>query len=236
MFAAAVVGFKKSGKTTLCESLGRVFKESGITASAVKCTHNENLDGPGTDTDRLAKVYASVAAVLPHQAAVFWNKRRYVPDLIPLLEAQGCIMEGGKEFGWLPRVLMLRAPEEAAQLQPELALCTFGPVRAPGLPSVEDPQVLAALIREKGFALPGLDCGDCGRENCAGLARDIVAGKATPDSCKARNPKCSVKVNGVPLAMNHFVLNMISGSILGMLRELKGFAPGNVEISIENKG
>ena len=82
--------------------------------------------------------------------------------------------------------------------------------------------------------LPGLDCGDCGRADCAGLARDIVAGKATPESCRARHPECSISVNGVPLSMNRFVFNILSGGILGMLKELKGFAPGTVEIKIEN--
>ena len=75
MFAAAVVGFKKSGKTTLCEALGRVFQEQGLNVAAVKCSHHERLDGPGTDTERLAKVYAATAAVLPGQAAVFWNRK-----------------------------------------------------------------------------------------------------------------------------------------------------------------
>lgn len=234
MFAAAVVGFKKSGKTTLCESLGRIFQESGLKVAAVKCSHHDQLDAPGTDTQRLAEVYTSVGAVLPQQAAVFWNRMRYVRDLLPLLDGEGLIVEGGKQLGWLPRVLVLRSPEEAAELRPELALCTFGPVHAQGLPAVEDVSQLAGLIRSKGFVLPGLDCGDCGREDCAGLAADILAGKATAGSCQALKPSCSVTVNGATLGMNHFVRDLISGSILGMLSQLKGFAPGTIEISIEH--
>jgi len=236
MFAASVVGFKKSGKTTLCESLGRHFQQAGIQVAAVKCSHHDSLDAPGTDTQRLASVYSSVGAVLPGQAAVFWNRRRYVPDLLPLLDGQGLIVEGGKTLGWLPRVLLLREPAEAAELRPELALCTFGPVATEGLPSVQDIPQLAALIQEKGFALPGLDCGDCGREDCAGLAADILAGKATPETCQARKPEFAISVNGQPLAMNGFVRDLIAGSIMGMLGQLKGFGPGDVEISIRHKG
>lgn len=235
MFAAAITGFKKSGKTTLCESLGQAFQTMGLQVSAVKCSHHEQLDAPQTDTERLSRVYASVAAVLPGQAAVFWNRKRYVPDLLPLLDGDGLVIEGGKQLGWLPRVLVLREPSEAAGLRPELALCTFGPVRAEGLSAVDDVAELAALIRDKGFALPGLDCGDCGRDDCAGLAADIVAGKATPETCQARASTCSVTVNGQPLAMNHFVSSIISGGILGMLQGLKGFAPGAIEISIKNE-
>lgn len=235
MFAAAVTGFKKSGKTTLCESLGQTFQGLGLQVSAVKCSHHEQLDAPETDTARLSRVYASVAAVLPQQAALFWNRRRYVPDLLPLMDGDGLIVEGGKQLGWLPRVLVLREPAEAAELRPELALCTFGPVQAEGLPAVEDLAELAALIRDKGFALPGLDCGDCGRKDCAGLAADIVAGKATAETCQARKASCSVTVNGQPLAMNHFVSQIISGGVMGMLQGLKGFAPGTIEISITNE-
>lgn len=236
MFAAAVVGYKKSGKTTLCEALGRHFQQAGLQVAAVKCSHHDALDAPGTDTERLGKVYASVAAVLPGQAAVFWNRRRYVPDLLPLLDAQGLIVEGCKQLGWLPRVLVLRDPAEAAELRPELALCTYGPVTTDSLPAVQDVDELAALIKDKGFALPGLDCGDCGRDDCAALAADILAGKATPETCQARKPEFSINVNGQPLAMNGFVRDMIAGGIMGMLGQLKGFGPGNVEISITHKG
>ncbi len=234
MFAASIVGFKKSGKTTLCEALGAFFQKSGINAAAVKCSHHQHFDGQNTDTARLAKVYSSVAGLLPDQTALFWNKRRYIPDLIPLLDAEGLIVEGGKQLGWLPRILLLHSPEEAKELTPELALCTFGEVTVPGLPAVKDVAALGQLIQEKGFALPGLDCGECGRPDCAGLARDIVAGKASPKACKSRRRRSSIYVNGVPLAMNQFVLDIITGGMVGMLQELKGYAPGTIEIKIEN--
>lgn len=235
MFAAAVVGFKNSGKTTLCEQIGQALKGLNVKAAAIKCSHHDQLDAPSTDTGRLALVYETVGAVLPDKAAMFWNKKRYIPDLIPIMEAQGLIVEGGKSLGWLPRILVLRSPEEAEELDKGLALCTFGEITSPGVPAVTDIEELTKLVMERGFALPGLDCGDCGREDCASLARDIVAGKATPDACRSRTPSCSIKVNGVPLGMNHFVKDIISSGILGMLKELKGFAPGTVEISIENK-
>jgi electron transport complex protein RnfB len=43
----------------------------------------------------------------------------------------------------------------------------------------EDPR-LAQVTK----MLPGYNCGSCGRPGCAGLAADIVAGKASPTSCK----------------------------------------------------
>jgi molybdopterin-guanine dinucleotide biosynthesis adapter protein len=231
MRAVAVTGFKKSGKTTLCVNLGHALSRMDVRAAAVKCTHHPNLDLPATDTARLAEAYPVTAAVAPAQSAIFWGRRRYIPDLTPMLDADFLVVEGGKELGWLPRVLVLRAPEEAEELDRGLALCTFGEVKAPGVPHVTSMDELAALVLERGFALPGLDCSTCGRDDCAALAREIVAGTASPKDCLASRSEVRCSVNGVPLAMNPFSERVLAGVIQGVLRELKGFAPGEVEIS-----
>ncbi len=231
MRAVAVTGFKKSGKTTLCVRLGHAMSRMDIRAAAVKCTHHSHLDQPATDTEKLAEVYPVTAAVATAQSAIFWGRKRFIPDLTPMLDADFLVVEGGKELGWLPRVLVLRAPEEAEALDRGLALCTFGDVQAPGLPHVTDVDELAALVLERGFALPGLDCSTCGRDDCAALAREIVAGTATPADCLAARSAVRCSVNGVPLAMNPFSERVLAGVIRGVLQELKGFAPGKVEIS-----
>lgn len=231
MIAAAIVGFKKSGKTTLAVELGRELARRGVAAAAAKCSHHDTVDKADTDTDRLLKAYGRASVLTPAQAGVYWDKKRYLPDLLPLLDADVLIVEGGKSLGWLPRVLLLREPSEAAELSPELAMCSYGKVPAPDMLHLDNVSDLADLILERGFALPGLDCGDCGRESCKALAEQIVVGGATADMCRSGGAQALAKVNGMPVAMNHYMRRIFTSSVMGMLKEFKGYAPGG-EIDI----
>lgn len=232
MRAVNLVGFKKSGKTTLALSLAAEFKRRGIKAAVAKCTHNPALDRGDTDSDRLFAAYGQCAALAGAETQITWNSPRYLADLLPLLNCEVLVVEGCKPLAWLPRIILPRSPEEAAELAPELALGTYGPVEIPGLIRLADPAAVAEAVLERGFALPGLDCGSCGRTDCRGLARDIVAGKAAPKDCQARRADMKITVNGTELALSPFVADILSGGILGMLRTLKGFTPGKVNISI----
>jgi molybdopterin-guanine dinucleotide biosynthesis protein B len=232
MLAVNLVGFKKSGKTTLALELAAEFKRRGIKAAAAKFTHHPTLDRTETDSDRLFKAYGQCVALAGNETQVMWDAKRYLLDLAPLLDCEVLVVEGGKSLGWLPRVILPRAPEEAAELSPELALGSFGPVEIPGLARLADTAALADLVLARGFALPGLDCGSCGRPDCRGLVADILAGKAVPDDCRARRSDIKVTVNGAEMALSPFVADILAGGVLGMLRTLKGFAPGPVKISI----
>ncbi len=234
MKGVQVLGFKKSGKTTLCEALVAHFAGQGEKPCALKCTHNPGLDKEDTDTDRFLKHCRTVGAIAATESALFWNDPRKLSDMIAMLEGEVLVMEGGREFAVSPRVLVLREGDEVRALSdPALVLGTFGPVRASGLPHFESVEALAAAVLERGFALPGLDCGACGREGCAALAAEILAGKATPEDCATTQVAMTVTVGGRPLTVNPFVERILASGIRGMLRELKGYSPGPVEIRID---
>ena len=236
MIAVNLVGYKKSGKTTLAVQLAEELERRGVKAAAVKSSHHR-LDKEGTDTDQLCQAYGAAGAVTEGEAggeaALFWRGKRHLPDLLPLLDAEVVVVEGGKELGWLPRILLLKNPAEAETLEPGLALATYGTVCVPGLPALETPVQVADLILEKGFALPGLDCGACGRTNCLGLARDIAAGEAQIAECLSLESSVTVEVNGVPLGLSPFVERFFASTLKGMLAELKGYAPGRVNIRMK---
>jgi molybdopterin-guanine dinucleotide biosynthesis protein B len=233
MKGVQILGFKKSGKTALCEALLAHLAGLGRKPCAVKCTHNPGLDKEDTDTDRFLPHCRTVGAIAGTESALFWNDPRKLSDLLALLEGDVLVMEGGREHAVTPRVLVLRDPAEAAQLSdPGLALGTYGDVRAPGLPHIESLAALAELVLARGFALPGLDCGACGRDGCAGLAADILAGRATPGDCATTTVNMILTVGGRPLAVNPFVERILASGIRGMLSELKGFGPGPIELRI----
>jgi Na+-translocating ferredoxin:NAD+ oxidoreductase RNF subunit RnfB len=49
-------------------------------------------------------------------------------------------------------------------------------------------------------ALPGRDCGVCGAPSCAGLAEDIVLGRARPEDCPFDNGGSAADEPGGPAA------------------------------------
>jgi len=234
MKGVQVLGFKKSGKTTLCEALLGVFKALGHAPCALKCTHNPGLDKEDTDTDRFLAHCRTVGAVAGQESALFWNDPRKISDMLAMLDGDVLVMEGGREHAVAPRVLVLHDPDEAHKLSdPGLVLGVYGGVRVPGLPHIASVEALAALVLEKGFVLPGLDCGACGQESCAGLAAEIMAGRATPEDCATRHVAMRITVGGRPLTLNPFVERVLASGIRGLVSELKGFGPGAIEIAID---
>ncbi len=232
--AVNIVGFKKSGKTTLTVALAKELKAMGYTVAGVKCTHN-TFDKPGTDTWQIAKVCDQVIGLSPEESTMSWSKKKYLPDLLPLLQADIVLVEGGKTLTWLPRILVLRSPEEAEELDNGLALGTFGEITAPDLRSFTSLEELAKEVLARGFILAGLDCETCGRPDCLTLAREIVRGEATPKDCKAFHTGMKITVNGHPLPMKSFVEDMIEGSLKAQLATLKGYVPGST-VKITLKG
>ncbi|WP_449243308.1 molybdopterin-guanine dinucleotide biosynthesis protein MobB [Desulfovibrio sp.] len=233
MKAVAVVGFKKSGKTALTLELLEAARSLGLSVAAGKHSHHGFDEKEGTDTARFRALGCPVLAWSPGGAQVFWPDGRTLPDLAPLVTADLLVCEGGKTQGLMPRIILADDEATARELEPELALAVYGKTQLPGLPRLEAPEALARLAADKGFLLPGLNCGGCGREDCRALAVDIVAGKASPSDCVSLHGGLSVSVGGRPLALNPFVARMFGAGVLAMLAELKGFGPGDVEIRLE---
>lgn len=231
--AVSVVGFKKSGKTTLMVELARELTARGKRVAAVKFTHH-GLDLGATDTDRLSRECVSVAGIGPREVSMHWNSVRQLQDVLPLLDADIVLVEGGKALTWLPRIVVLGTGEDETGLGNGLALATWGPGELPEIRPGWSVSELASLVEERGFVLPGLDCGACGRDCCLDVAREIVAGRAGRDLCVALQPKLCVRVGGRQLSLNPFIDRMVTSTIRGLVSELKGSVPGQrIEIVVE---
>ena len=115
-----------------------------------------------------------------------------------------------------------------------LALAAWGTGDLDGVRKAGSVAELATLAESRAFSLPGLDCGACGRDSCLELAREVVDGAAEPTACTAMNAKLVVRVDGRRLPLNPFVDRLVTGTIRGLLTELKGNVPGQkVEIILE---
>ena len=232
MQAISIIGFSNSGKTTLISRLSECLEARGLKVAIAKHTHHE-LDKPDTDTALLMGPKRTIVGLSntkdgKGEAMIHWGHPCFLRDLVPLLDADILLVEGGTTIGWLPRILCLR---------PELALATYGDNKLPGLPSftAEDLDALVDLVLEKGFLLPALDCGACGEADCTAMTQRIVAGEKTPGDCVAARGSIEVTVNGQSVGLNPFTAQMLSGGIKGMLGALKGMVPGG-EVIIRMKG
>ena len=232
MLAIAVVGYKKSGKTTLAMELAQALKEMGLSVTLAKHSHHGFDEKPETDTARFREHADMVIGFSPGGSFVSWPTERPLADLLPLVNTDILVLEGGKTLGIMPRIIIAPDQATASDLDPDLALAVYGDTALDGVMATRDIKGLARFAAKGGFLLPGLDCGGCGRENCRALAVEIVAGKATLADCAAQNGQLAITINGQPLALNPFIERMLRGGIVGMLRELKGFAPGPVDIHL----
>jgi molybdopterin-guanine dinucleotide biosynthesis protein B len=233
MKAASIVGYKNSGKTTLMLKLVEHLSDQGLRVAAAKYTHHE-LDRQGSDTELLSRRAHCVAGFGQAQTSVFWNKRTELTDLLPLLDSDILLIEGGRHLKTLPRIVLPRSPEEAEPLADGLALAVWSETSPlESAPACQDVANLADRIIQDGFLLPGLDCQACGYETCGQLASSIVADQARPESCQAVSQSFTITINGQEMAMNPFVRSIISGSILGMVSKLKGFSPGTLDIHMD---
>ena len=235
MRAVNIVGYKDTGKTTLCVKLLAALAAKGVDAASLKFTHQAGLDKSGTDTAALLEVCHAAGAVGHAESAVFWRGARPLQDILPLLGRGMVIVEGGKELGVMPRVVIARDGAQARELgagKGGLALAVYGPEGVDHTPALTDMEALVTLVLERSFLLPGLDCAGCGRPDCRSLASAIVAGEASAQECVALGGALTIEVAGTPLAINPFVERILRAGIRGMLEQLKGYVPGETVIKL----
>jgi molybdopterin-guanine dinucleotide biosynthesis protein B len=233
MHAVLLAGHKKSGKTQLAISLCEQFREWNIPVAVAKYSHH-SFDRPDSDTGRLASVADHVLAFDPDTASLIQPGKRSLQDFLPLISARVLIIEGGKHLENLPRIILPRQEDNVEELDNGLGIGQWTSSPAPGMYSLSDTAQAARLILERGFLLPDLDCAGCGRETCAELARDIVAGRAEISECTSlSSPSIQVTVNGATLPLNPFVQDILRNTLTGILSALKGGESGKVEISLD---
>ena len=233
MRAIAVVGFKKSGKTTLAMELAEALKAMGLSVTLAKHSHHGFDEKADTDTARFRTQADMVLGFSPGGSFVSWPVERPLSELMSLVHTDMLVLEGGKTLGIMPRIIIANDEATANELDPDLALAVYGDAALGELMATRDVAGLARIAANAGFLLPGLDCGACGQENCRALGAEIVAGDASVADCKALNGSLRITVGGQPLALNPFVERILKGGLEGMLRELKGFGPGAVDIHFE---
>jgi len=231
--AVQVVGFKKSGKTSLIQQLVSALKKRGIGDIAVIKHGRGNIRRPDDDTGRLFENASRVTGVFDDALLRMQRERTGYTRLIHQVQEPVVIIEGYKQFKTCPRILCLRDREEISRLSAGVELGCYSEVlKGPkiwGPPDIDD---LARQVWERGFLLPNLNCGKCGEPDCAHLAAAVLKGKREARQCVYLSEKEDLElwVRGEMVALNPFVSTTLKNTLAGFLQSLKGMARGEVEI------
>lgn len=236
MKAVGIVGYKKSGKTSLLASLARKLTTRGLIVSSVK--HSScALDLPETDTAVHQQFTSQTAAIAAGESAIFFRGSMNLEEMLNYLEADLILIEGFKEKKTYPKIVCLRSGDDPETLMDGLEICVVGAspdaqVDVPVLDAENDIDRIADLVQEKAFKLPNMDCEACGYKTCYELARQIIKGNKTIEDCRSLYADVRIKIGDRVMPAKPFISDIVRNTITGMLSSLKGYRKGKIEIKI----
>lgn len=216
----SVVGYSKSGKTTLLEKIIPILTGKGYSVGVIKHTgHDFSLDQPGKDTHRLRLSGAAGVALVGSGQIGFFGKMNEAETLMAdrleqsFFSDRDIILTEGFKKGDKPKIAVLTKGKEE-QLFKDLEgsiVATVGdiPVRK-DVPHFkpDNPEGLVELLEQR-----------------------FLKGQ--------RKPSIRVILDGKNIPMNHFVQEIVRSGILGILSSLKGFRDSQkveVKIGLQDKG
>lgn len=234
MKAVGIIGYKKSGKTTLVLRLSQELLRIGQRVAVIKHVSGD-IDFPDADTSKYRTYVPFVSAVSSKESEIILKGEKTIEEILPYFDYDILLAEGFKQEKTFPKIACLRNKGEERKLFDGLQLFTAGFEN-----NISDFNILndnhikkmAAIIMERSFKLPNLNCSHCGYESCYDLAREIVSGEETIDKCVSLDPPISIKIDGSKFPLNPYTSNLFKKTIVAMLSSLKGFKKGTVEIEI----
>jgi molybdopterin-guanine dinucleotide biosynthesis protein B len=249
-----VIGFRKSGKTTVVEGLvGELSKRGYSVATAKHISQKDfSMDVKGKDTWRHAVAGANpVIGVSDIKTSVLiknGTNRFSLDELlgftpkadVVLLEGFSRIVLSNEHVG---KIFCVRNTGEYEDFNKKtrgetIAFCSLRLLQDPILKTKEALHILVKRVltyvdREHKISkilgcLPRLDCKKCGYASCEEMASAIYEGRAKISDCvvlKVRSElKTEISVNEGEVPIQPFVSEVIRNSILGMVSSLKGVA------------
>jgi len=240
MKAVGIVGYKKSGKTTLLLRLSEELISRGYRVAAMKHISG-TVDKINSDSDKYKMHLSQVAVIDSKESILFLNGKKRIDDLLHYLEADIVLIEGFKSEKTYPKIVCLREEKDKKSLFDGLELCTASllplndsqKISEYSILNDEDIKSMAEIIIEKAFKLPNLNCGACGFPDCYTFAKEIQKGNKTIKDCLSLNSEVVATADGEQIPMNPFVSKIVKNAIYGLLSPLKGFKEGNIEIKIK---
>ncbi len=242
MKAFAVIGFSKSGKTTLIEQIIKELKNRGHSVATVKHIHGgKSIDLKEKDTRRHINAGAELTIALSDSETLEIRplKTELWKILWRLSNYDFVVLEGFKKMFYGVKIAVARNLQEAKDLLDSLTIAFTGKLaedveEVDGIPVVSNVKTLVDLVEEKAFTPPaGFNCGECGYENCKKMAIAILENKARIEDCLYMGSKVRLIVNEYEVKLNPFTSLVFKNVIMGLVNSLKGVeSPREVKIEI----
>ncbi len=240
----SVVGYAKSGKTTVVKEIIKGLKRRGFSVATVKNMHsnNVNLNDKG-DTAHFYESGSDVVVGVSDEKSFIIEKRKYkLHEIIRNTKVDYLIIEGMKEEP-LPQIVCAETKEDLNDLAGDNAFAVSGIVanelsqykELPVINGISDTDRLIGLIEEKVFDVLPLEkkCKACGL-NCKDMTAAILKGKRKRTDCVLDAQKdVIIKVNGEKVILVPFVKNSFADMIKAYVKNLRGYKKGKIEIMIE---
>lgn len=227
MKAIGIIGYKKSGKTTLVVSLAKALQKKGYRIAMIKHT-SEPLDHGHSDSGRFMEISSQVAVISPENTSIILRENN-LKKIYSFFSVDFILIEGFKKAKNYPKIVCLRNKEEENELSDGLILFKASMdhslkenrVVDYSITNHQDIEEMANQIETRGFLLPDVNCGDCGYQNCYGLAQAIVKGLASDKDCIYSQKDIKITVNKKEVFLNSFLSKLYKDIIYGMLSPLK---------------
>jgi molybdopterin-guanine dinucleotide biosynthesis protein B len=216
-----VAGFSNTGKTELVSNLVRELTGEGMSVVTIKHVHGEEKLLPeGKDTTRHIEAGASSSTAVSTDSMVTYMGGDGTLDesilMVERLSRPEVILVEGFKGSDIPKVVLGDADAE-------------GEIVARGQEAGEVMDTALQYIRhsvsvERAFReLAGLDCGKCGFQTCWEMAQEIADGNKQISDCQSLGTrKVKIFADGRMVSVGPFVEEIASGTVLGLVRSLKG--------------
>jgi len=249
----AIVGGKRSGKTTIIQHLARELKGRGYSVGSAKELPNISwVDTPEKETWEHGEAGAEIVAGAAINGTVLFIKRKLSLDELVtfFMGLDYLILEGFRNEGVMANVVAAKDAAEAREFCDELTIAISGIIAefgeevekasTLGIPIFNcrmEADRLADIVEQKTLPLfPNLKrCGECGYGSCRELAKAIISGKTNLKECPLlRGRDVILEVDGRVVPLKSFPSLFIKRTLTGMVSSLGGVGkPREIKIVVK---
>ncbi len=245
MKAFSIIGYHRTGKTTLVVNLLEELKKRGYKVASIKDIHRADFTMEKEDSNSQKHLKASENVVFARglkETHQIWKRQLSLNEMLSHLDADFVIVEGMKKSP-LPKILCAEDEQQLNELCDDTVFAVSGNYaeensefkKLPTYPTTTNIEKLVDLIEEKVFPKLPLkeNCKAC-KLSCREMTAQILQGNKTRNDCATEKYfGIRLKVNAQDIELVPFVQKAFKDSILGFVRNLKGADRGKVEIVIE---
>ncbi len=235
--AVAVVGYKKSGKTTLIREILKNLKKRDFKGKITVLKHSSSplyLED-GKDTSYFYDDSDEIIGVFGDSTIVIKKVKESINDIIKSLSSDIFIVEGFKSLKILPRIIAIKDKSDIDELKNGLEIGYFSLNKDVDSWHLSDIDEVVDTILSRGFLLPNINCGKCHERTCYDFGKMLISGKRKIYDCsyiKSDEP-LELTVNGEEIILNKFTALALKNTISGFISTLKGVPKGEVEIKFK---